>query len=185
MAYYTYSSSSSPHASEGTDDVSGFVQGTSVQLTIGSSTYTGSLNANGSLDLSVQNTDGSISVDDFTPATVDAYNAAIAPLQQLAEQWDNAYWGTQAAKACILTVGTHDVRVFVGAGGAATCRGATSLGYTEVTTYIQTDSVLCLGTASPGGVTVAVADDGGDYYGGAICQDVNDGTFPSVAPPAP
>ena len=155
-----YDPSGSSHVDQGTNTVSGFVQGAAVQLTIGSSTYTGSLETDGSLNLSVTQSDGSISVEHFTPANISDYNAAIAPLQTMVEQWNTAYWGTQAAKSCILTVpGSYDVRVFVGEGGAQICSAAVSLSYSLTTTYVSSDGVLCIGTE--GGVIVAVTDDGG------------------------
>lgn len=182
LTYYEYDPSGSSHVDQGTNTVSGFVQGAAVQLTIGSSTYTGSLETDGSLDLSVTQSDGSISVEHFTPANISDYNAAIAPLQTMVEQWNTAYWGTQAAKSCILTVpGSYDVRVFVGEGGAQICSAAVSLSYSLTTTYVSSDGVLCIGTE--GGVIVAVTDDGGAIMGTPICADVNAGTFPSAAAP--
>lgn len=122
---------------------------------------------------------GSIATAVFQPAGISDYNAAIAPIQVRVAQWSTAYWGTQAAKSCNLTVGYHDVRVFVSQGGGQVCTTASSFGYITVTTYIPSATVICVGTA--GAVTVAVADTGGQYYGGIACQDIRAGTFPSVA----
>jgi hypothetical protein len=71
------------------------------------------------------------------------------------------------------------VCVLVGAGGSSVCGAAESFGYTPVTTYVPSATVLCVGTA--GGFAAAVADDGLHAYGTIACSDINAGAFPSVA----
>ncbi len=178
--FYEYSATSTGHVISGTEPVTGLIQGTSVQMTVGQrAAWTAVLGTDGALTAEVPQADGSIATAVFNPAGISDYNAAIAPIQARVAQWSTSYWGTQAAKACSLTVGYHDVRVFVSQGGGQVCTAAPSYGYTVVTTYVQAGTVICVGTA--GGVTVAVAYTGGQYYGGIACQDIKAGTFPSVA----
>jgi hypothetical protein len=181
--YYEYDATSSTHVSQGSAAVSGFVQGRSVQLTIGSGIFTGSIESDGSLDLSVPQSNGAIAVERYVASSIEQYNAALAPIQVLVSQWDNGYWATQARRSCILADGDHDVRVFIGSGGEGVCSAALNLGYQQVTTYLKSDSVICVGSVN--GATVAVSDDGGEVYGRQICQDVDGGAFPSVSAPPP
>jgi hypothetical protein len=98
-------------------------------------------------------------------------------------QWTAAHWETESSKAavtsasaCVLTVSYHDVRIFVATGGDSVCSAAPQYGWGAVHTYVAYDSVVCVGTVS--GVTIAVTDSGGQYYGGIACRDVNAGAFP-------
>ncbi len=180
--YYDYEPSDTGHLAQGVDDVSGFVSGTQVQLTIGSGTYTGVLDSDGSLALSVTQSDGSIGIEQFEPATIAEYNQALGPIQALLQEWHLSYWVPSASLSCTLADGTHDVRVFVGEGGGAICSQAVADGYTEVTTYVTTDGVVCFNN-DQNGVALAVADDGGQALASDICPAVNEGDFPAGSAP--
>jgi hypothetical protein len=180
--FYQYSPTAAGHVSQGTDTVTGLVQGAAIQLTFdGATTDLGTLSPDGSITLQFPQTDGTLAPVTLTPGTSADYNGDLLPIQALVNQWSNTNWATVAAKACILTDGTHDVRVFVESGGSSVCSAAERLGYTVITTYVPGDTVLCVGSSSM--VTVAVADDGGQILGDEICPEVNAGTFPSGQAP--
>ncbi len=185
--YLEYVPSSPTHVSQGADPVSGSIQGGTVQLTISGVTEKGTVNSDGSLTIPVHQADGTVVVEHFLGATVGDYDLAIAPLQALVAEWSTAYWIQQAQASCILTVGavgTHDVRIYVAAGGKQTCEAANLLGYTQTTTYLAGATVLCVGTGASGGVPVAVADNPGQAVTSNICAEVNAGTFPAARAPA-
>lgn len=93
FTYYEYQPQGTSHVAQGVDDVSGFITGMQVQLSIGSATYTDTLTADGSLELSVTESDGTISVEDFVPASIGQYNLDVAPIQSLVQEWTVSYWG--------------------------------------------------------------------------------------------
>ncbi|MHB8488858.1 MAG: hypothetical protein ACYDC4_06695 [Candidatus Dormibacteria bacterium] len=187
--------------------LSGSESGQSVTLTfaggLGTTTNVSGGISGDTLVLNIPQSTGQIASATFAPSDVNAYNDALSALQaqaaaqsqaavqasaaaasQLAD-WITAHWETPAemaavtsASACVLTVGSHDVRVFVAAGGGAVCAAAPQYGWSAVTTYAEHDSVICVGTVD--GVTVAVTDSGGAYYGGIACQDIKAGSFPST-----
>lgn len=181
--FYQYDASGTDHVSQGTWTVTGFVQGTSIQLTFNDTkTDLGTLAADGTVTLQVVQPDGSLSPVTLTPGTSADYNADLVPVHALVNQWSNVNWGTVVAKACVLADGTHDVRVFVSSGGTRLCTAAQNLGYTVVTNYLTNDTVLCLGYNAA--VLVAVADDFGGVLGGDICAEVTAGTFPTAPAPS-
>ncbi len=181
--YYDYEPSDTGHLAQGVDDVSGFISGTQVQLTIGSGTFTGVLDPDGSLALSVTQSDGSIGIEQFVPATIDEYNQALGSIQALLQEWNLSYWVPSTSLSCTLADGSHDVRVFVAEGGGAICSQAVADGYTEVTTYVTTDTVVCFNN-DQNGVALAVADDGGQALASDICPSVNAGDFPTASAPS-
>jgi hypothetical protein len=179
--YYQYDQDSSgsvyaiaPQASTGTEAVSGIVEGTAVQLNIGTDTYTGSLNADGALDLEIPQSDGSLSVQHFVPATIDDYNAAIAPLQTEAAEWTDEYW--EQTNTCELTYPNVDVSVFIGTGGESTCTAAMTAGW-EQSTAAPTGDVTCFHAAD--GTEIAIAPGIiGDLSADNLCSELSSGTWP-------
>jgi hypothetical protein len=185
--WYEYTGSATPNT--GTSLVSGFVEGSTVQLTIGSGVYTGVLAADGSVTLAIPQPDGIIGNATFIIHTISDYNSMVASLQPETEEWSAEYWGTQASLACILTVGSHDVRIFVAAGpaGSQACSTAVSLGYTTTTNYFQQEPIVCVGGALPvngHSVSVAVGDDGTQAFASNFCPEVNAFTFPTAPAPS-
>jgi hypothetical protein len=167
----------------------------------GSSTLSGSITG-GNLTLTVPQTSGQLVTETYAPSDSGSYNTAVAQLQDqanqaqaqataaaqaaasLAQQWTSTNWqndteraAVASSSACVLTVTGHDVRVFVASGGTSICGSAGSVGWSSATDYLDTNYVTCV--VSDGGVTVAVTDDGGQYYGGIACSDLKAGTFPS------